>query len=701
MRKRCMNQLRKMILAAGIAGFLLSTGIAFADQPTYIFDPLPTPLKLPPGNVETLPLNHRASFVGDGPKIVDCADPVPIAFEGDTMAKEAQYGTCGNELFGGAMLFDSHLTGSLRIQFTPVTGSIVHFVVTQGLLLGDDAIATAPLGYSFPVRNNQVTDGNVLSSGDLDLTTGYANPNTLKWNANFLNTALLALANVNPNLTAPTIAFPGVRGFAWARFSQRPDGLLDIEFRGSTFLPLGNDTFGDPVRWPLPYCDADLKCASVLARGSVLHPHLYLDTETDLGYTPCSSNCPDLPVNKTEVFTANTGFTAFGDDFDLDIPQLNCPPNSNSTTASPCSLNGSANGRAELQGRLEIQFGTPTGGTQPFKISVMPPEALFADPPNSPLLGSGFRGFLLAPNQELKFPEATYIQHRILFADEPFNWAQGMIDLESGQVIGEFTYPLYISQQLIDSIFLDNNGRVSADPFFAMALKLPQEPANPNYAFFEKEPNGQTMFRANLFHHRTFSTFCFPIPAYTPGLCYISGPTGNLNIFVKLQGAHLPDPANPGNAVLSDTRSFTSSQGDPVNYSFSVPCKPSGQTAGQATFTYTNGNGRNSEGGTFAMEHIAAVSCTNSKISTLPAGSYDQISFSGFGHWSGDDKNANARFATASFSTNPSYPFASIIVYQRYPGESYSLPNAVLLPNDQTDVYLSTAEEKPADKPTP
>lgn len=688
-----------MIRKAALFVFFCAT--AFAAQPVYIFDPLPTPLKLPPGNVETLPLNHKGSFFGDGPKVVDCADPVPVAFDGDTIAKEAQYGTCGNELFGGALLFDSHLSGNLKIQFIPTSATTAHFTVTQGVLFGDDSVAAAPLGYSFPVRNNQITDGLVLSSGDLDLTTGYANPNTLTWNANFLNTVLLALANVNPNLSAPTISFPGVRGFAWARFSQRADGMLDISFRGSTFLPLGNDTFGDPVRWPLPYCDADLHCSSVLARGTALHPHLYLDTSTMLSYTPCAPNCPDLPVNKTQVFTANTGFTAFGDDFELDIPELNCPPNSGAVATSPCALNGIAKGRAELQGRFEIQFGVPSGGTQPFKISVMPPEALFADPPSSPLLGTGFRGFLLAANQRLIFPSATYTQHRILFADEVFNWAQGMIDLESGQIIGEFTYPLYIGQELIDAIFSDNNGRVSADPFFAMALKAPQDAVDPNYAMFEKEPNGQTMFRANLFHHRSFAGYCYPVPTYAPGLCYNAGPTGNLNIFVKLQGAHLPDPANPGSAILSDSKSFTSSAGDPITYSLSVPCTPSGQTAGQASFTYRNDNPSTSAGGTFTLEHIASVSCTNSKISTLPAGGYDQIAFSGFGHWSSDDKNAQARFVSASISVNPAYPFASIIVYQRYPGESLTLPNAVTVPGDETDVYLSTAENKPADKPTP
>ena len=40
---------------------------ARADLPTYLFDRLPTPLKLPPGDVETLPLNHDGSFYGEIP----------------------------------------------------------------------------------------------------------------------------------------------------------------------------------------------------------------------------------------------------------------------------------------------------------------------------------------------------------------------------------------------------------------------------------------------------------------------------------------------------------------------------------------------------------------------------------------------------------------------------------------------------------
>ena len=247
---------------------------ALADDPVLIFDPLPTPLKLPPGNTETLSLNRQASFFGDAFRVVDCSDIV-----------DARFGTCGNQMFGGLVMHDSHLSGSITIQFYPTGPTSAHFVVTQGTLTGDKGVLSAPLGYSVPVNFNTVADGDILSSGDLDLISGYAT--NIKWYAKFANTAYLALLNANPNLTAPIISFPGARGHAWASFAQRPDGKLDFYFRGSTFLPLGNDTQGDPVHFPLPLCSPDYHCASVLARGTSLHPHLYLETRESLGFTGC------------------------------------------------------------------------------------------------------------------------------------------------------------------------------------------------------------------------------------------------------------------------------------------------------------------------------------------------------------------------------------------------------------------------------
>ena len=79
----------KFISRSVVSLLLLTSATAFADDPILIFDPLPKPLKLPPGNIETLPLNKTASFFGDAMRVVDCADP-----------DLARFGTCGNQFFG-------------------------------------------------------------------------------------------------------------------------------------------------------------------------------------------------------------------------------------------------------------------------------------------------------------------------------------------------------------------------------------------------------------------------------------------------------------------------------------------------------------------------------------------------------------------------------------------------------------------------
>ncbi len=110
---------------------------------------------------------------------------------------------------------------------------------------------------------------------------------------------------------------------------------------------------------------------------------------------------------------------------------------------------------------------------------------MFAEPPLNPLTGPGFRGFLMAANQQLHFPSGQiYSQHKLYFVDEPYNRASGMIDLASRQVVGEFAYPMYIDQSIIEALIPDNNGRVSSDPFLLVAMRAPQNPDDLNYAFF-------------------------------------------------------------------------------------------------------------------------------------------------------------------------------------------------------------------------
>ncbi len=619
-------------------------GAAQAELTLY-FPPLATPLKLPPGLVQTLPLNADSSFFGDALRAVDCTNNADLP-----------YGICGEQLFGGLVMTDSHLKGNITIQFFPPLNNVSHFVVQMHRLNGDDGVLSAPLGYNFPVFGQTVSDSIRLSQGDLDLTTGGVT--NLEWHANFSNTVLLALGRVNPKLKPPVIDFPGVRGHAWATFRQRPDGLLDFRFRGNTFLPLGKDVEGDPVRFPLPFCGPEGDCASVLARGTSLHPHLFLDTSAPIG-TPCGNNCPDLPTDTLQEFAIASVLTNFGDNFDIDIPQLG----------------GIGPGRAHLQGRIGVQFGPREGNTVSFTLSSMVPSALFATPPVSSITGPGFQPGLIGQQEFLKFPKASYFLQRVAMVDEPFGLIHGAIDVKTGRVIGEMEYPILISQSLAEALFAQNAGRISTDPFFLVAAQPQPNEAESTYAMFQKGPNGETVFRYSGEHRRSFATFRFPSPDLIFANSFIGGPNAKLDIFVRVQAGHTTDTPT---AVKTGGGSFVSSLGDNVTYNFSMPCNPVGAPF---TFTYTNGNS-GASGGTFTMKSLAAVTCSNTLNSTAKPGDYDTVSFSGFGSWSKDAADALPRFSTVNVSLATGIPYVGILVYQN--------------PDAQSNVVLSGANNPPA-----
>ena len=625
-----------------VAGAL--TGIARAELTVY-FPPLATPLKLPPGLVETLSVNHDTSFFGDALRAVDCTNDADLPF-----------GICGNQLFGGLAITDSHLAGNITIQFYPPLNNVSHFVVQMHLLNGDDGVLSAPVGYSMPMFSQTVSDSIRLSQGDLDLTTGGVT--NLDWYANFTNTALLALGAVNPKLKRPVISFPGTRGHAWATFRQRPDGLLDFRFRGNTFLPLGKDIEGDPVRFPLPFCTPDGNCASVLARGTSLHPHLFLDTAAPIG-TPCGSNCPDIPTDTQQEFTVASFFSNFGDNFDIDVPQLG----------------GIGPGRSHVQGRIGVQFGPREGNTVSFTMASLTPAGLFATAPVSSITGPGFQPGFIGQQEYLKFPKATYYLQRVALVDEPFGVIHGAIDLNTGRVIGEMEYPIFIGQSLAEALFAQNAGRISTDPFFLIAAQPRPGEAESNYALFQKGPNGETVFRYSGEHNRSFSTFRFPSPDLLFANSYIGGPNAKLDIFVRVQAAH---PIDQPTAVKTGSGSFVSSLGDNVSFSFSIPCNAAGAPF---SFTYTNGNS-GASGGTFTMKSLAAVSCSNTLNSTAKPGDYDTINISGFGPWSKDASDALPRFGTVNISLAPGAPYTGILVYQN--------------PDAQSNVVLSGANNPPA-----
>jgi hypothetical protein len=625
-------------------------GLAFADDPVLLFNQLPTPLKLPAGLTQTIPVNKAKSFYGDAFRVVDCTEPADSAF-----------GTCGNQLFGGFAVTDSHLSGDITLQFSAPVNNITHFTAYQGVMRGDDTLLTAPMNYAFPLQQNQVSDALQLSSGDLDLTTGGVT--NLNWNVLLFNTGLLAIGKSNPKLTAPVVNFPGVRGHAWARFHQRSDGLLDFYFRGSTFLPLGETIGGDPFRFPLPFCDADWNCSSVIARGTSLHPHLYLDT-SDTADAPCGTACPEIPENTQQEFTIHSYASNFGDDFSLDIPELG----------------GAGPGRSHLQGRLQIQFGSRNGDTIPFVVTSLVPSALFATAPESAIAGHGVNPGLLGQPEFLKFPLQTYALERVAFVDEPYNLPQGEINVTTGRVVGDMEYPSFYGQSLADALFNENSKRLTKDPFFLIAARPEPGEAENNYARFERGPGGETVFRYSGEHRRSFATYLFPKPNLLPGSSWVSGPAGNLDLFLNLQAAHV-GAVSP--VVKQGQGSFVSSLGDTVTYSYSVPCNSPG---GTVSFRYANDN-RGRSGGTFEMQHLASVSCTNSPGSVAANGDYDTISFTGFGTWSKDEAFALPRFSSVSLSLTPGAPYTGIIVFQN--------------PDLNQNVVLSAGNNRPANKTRP
>ena len=597
-----------------------------AETPVLIFPKLPVPLKLPPGLVETLPLNKTASFFGDAFRVVDC----PNGREEDV-----KFGTCGNQLFGGLAMTDSHLNGFIQIRFQPPVNNVSHFEVYLGILDGDDSVLQAPADYEFPLLDWHVGDvPPLVSQGDLDLTTGgVAN---LQFHVFVINTGLIAVGNVNPKLAPPPIHFPGERGAAWAEFRQRADGRLDMTFRGSTFLPLGTSQGGDPVRFPLPICGPGLQCASVLARGTSLHPHMYLSTARPEGDS-CDRNCPDIPTNTMRQFTIVTQASSFGDNFNIDN----------------AGLGGIGPGRSHIQGRLQIQFGPRSGNTVSFAVTSLVPEGLLADPPESAILGHGPAPGLLGQPEILKFPLQTYNLQRVVFVDEPYNFPQGAIDLETGRVIGKMVYPSFYGQSLADVLYYQNAPRIDKVPFDLIA----------NYALFEKASDGSTVFRYAGEHKRSFATYLFPSPDSVLAKAFVGGPDASLDLFLNLRAVS-PAAVTPERKTGGATN-VLSSLGERFSYNYSVPC----DGVGTGTFEYTNG-------GTFRMSRIGAVTCFG-----------DTLTLSAFGTWSTDFVGADPRLATVQISTTPGASYVGILVYQN--------------PDPSQNVILSAANTKPAATPAP
>lgn len=593
-------------------------------------DWLPAQLQLPAALEQTLPLSKRASFGGDALRVVDCPEK-----------KDHPYGICGNDLFGGFVLFDSHFEGSVRIRFSPPENDRTHFQIFVGELQGEDTVITAPrLFGEFPLTGHRVIDvPNQISSGDLNLATGEVT--NLDVTVRSTHSGIRAIEGANPNLVVPDFRFPGEYGDAWMKFEQRPDGLLDFTLHVSTFLPLGKELGGDPVRFPLLPCLDFVRCVNVPARGTSLHPHLYLTTK-EPDDTPCEPNCPDIPFNTVREYTLFTHSSSFGDDFELNIG----------------ALGGPAPGRSHLAGRLRIQFGAPTPmGTVPFVLSPILPKGFLAEPPEGPLNFPGIVPGLIGYNEYLRFPLQSYFLKDVALADDPFDYAEGVVDLRTGRVIGEFRLRAFFAQNLLFAVLAVNEGRIPAESF---RLRGP--------ARFERGAGGQTVFRFQGGNVIPYAGFRFPTPLLDPLEYYVAGSGSELHIFVNLQA--MESRGSLDDYQVGGEENVESSRGERFSYSYAIPCD--GVTA-PAAFTYTN----LTRGETFLLRRLASVTCTNSRTATVPEGSFDTVTFSGFGTWSRD---ANPHFANVQISTSPDFPYVGIHI---------------------DGGFVSNVNTKPAEKPIP
>ena len=600
-----------VVALLGIVGGMILGGLRrkkTARPPASGSDPSRWTLQLPPGLEQVLPLNAESSYYGDALRPVHTADE-----------KEAEFGLTGKLLFGGLALLNSRLHGSVRIKFYPPVNNIAHFEVTHPKgLKGDDGRLSAPQFYKLPALQHQVMDGtDRLSSGDLNLITGEVT--NLQYNLFFLNSAILALAAVNPALPKDPLKFPGEYGSAWAKFEQRPDGKLDYTSYATTFVPLS--VLGAPVRFPLPFASPNGSTASIPSDGSALHPHIHVSTKAPEGAEP-DADVPELPVNTIREFTASVHNNSCGNEFSLSAPELGGP----------------ATVRSHLAGRFQIQFGERFGDAVTIAVLALPPGGLLTTLPQSPIAAafkSRIPDSLMGHNEPLPFPKRTYSVDAVAYLDDPLDVAVGSVNVKTGKVIGQFLRRGMITANwLLAMIRLE--GRIPKDTF---AFRGP--------ASFERGVNGQLVFRYDGTLHLPFPEgFTFPAPDLTNG--FIIGPNSALDPFLRFQAMSVP--GSPHVAKSGGAARVAASSGDEFSYSYDIPTG-----AGSASFEYTN----HTKSATFRMQGLLWVGCLNSRTSSAAAGDYDTITFSGYGTWSTD---ASAHVASVQVSTSPRFPYVSILI---------------------------------------
>jgi hypothetical protein len=570
------------------------------------------PLQLPAALEQTLPLQETVSYHGDAIRVVHCMDD-----------RDSRFGSCTGVLFGGLAMFDSQLRGSVRIKFTPPADNRTHFTVTHGEgLTGMDGMLSAPRLFRWPVLQARVEDvDGFVSEGELDLATGeVAN---LKYFVRYTNSALFALAQVNPAFPRQPIAFPGIYGSASARFDPRPDGKLDFTFHGSTFIPLGKELGGHPVRWALPFAGSAKQFASIPASGLALHPHLHLSTR-EADPAPASGECLGVPENSVRELTLYARNSSVGDLFTLNVPELG----------------GTAKGRSQLMGRLQLQFGARFGDAVPVAFSLLPPGGLLLPGVPGPLDGA-FPGRLppgaVGHDEFLRFPLRSYFLDGIAFVDDPFDLSVGALDLRSGRLIHPLLHRGFIGQNL----------------FYSLVRVEPRTPQSSFYfegpVQFERGAQGQAILRYLAEVRVPFPDgFLFPAPdlatAFTVGAGSVLDP------YLWIQA--VADAEVAPEVMSGAAANLVSSTGQRFSYNYSISTDPG---RADCAFEYVN----HSLQATFRMYTLIWAGALHSRGAPAGHGRHDTVTFAGFGSWSRDPSDA-PHLATVQISAPPGVPYASI-----------------------------------------
>ncbi len=606
------------------AGDKRDSGASLPQLPVLTYDAYPKKLVLPPDLRQEIPLDRRGSYFGDGISAANCECRVDGQFDG-----------AGNTLFGGVALVDSHLSGTLRFEFFPIGPDKAEFKLRFEPLTGEDSILSAPVLFRMPFEQTSVSaypEPYDVSSGEIDLNTGYAS--RLRVFAKFDAIALRVLVGANHDFPTSPLGFvsydatisPLEYGSAWARFEQRPDGKLDFTFYGSRFVPLGPD-----ARWPLNFAGTDGRHATIPASGTAMHPHLRLTTKP---YARQAGGKPvDLPFNTLRELTCHTHNTAFGDGFDLRVPELGGP----------------STGRSHVLGRTVVQFGIPSGGTVPISIRNLSPGGIFSQAYPSPITDSfpvrlppGPRGF----DQRLRYPRATFSMEKISLPDDPFDPAVGAVDLETGFLFNDHLHRAFIEQDVINAL-MRIEPRVRHTSFFFRGPGL-----------FVNTPDKGLMFRFQGDELLPYAPagLAYPQPDFTSS--YYAGPGATLNPYLWIRA--IEDGPPGGHVAEGKFTGLVAANRDEFSVEYRIPSDTGKQ---DCYFSYKN----ETQLGSFTMYSLTWVGFGNSAGSSPTAG-FDTATFSGLGLW---EKNGvrSVEQVAAQIWSNPKDPLSPYIGIQISSGE--------------------------------